>query len=74
MVDADDVRPAPLLTGLVDPPVKALLMNVLMLSAAFGLLVLIFQDGRLEGLGLESEARSKQPAGVRALDRHAVFC
>ena len=31
-------------------PLKALLMNVLGLSAAFGLLVLIFQDGRLEGL------------------------
>ncbi len=31
-------------------PVKALLMNVLSLSAAFGLLVLVFQDGRLEGL------------------------
>ena len=31
-------------------PLKALLMNVLGLSAAFGLLVLIFQDGRLQGL------------------------
>ncbi|MFL5952949.1 MAG: MMPL family transporter [Gaiellaceae bacterium] len=31
-------------------PLKALLMNVLGLSAAFGVLVLIFQDGRLEGL------------------------
>ena len=31
-------------------PLKALLMNILGLSAAFGLLVLIFQDGRLEGL------------------------
>ena len=31
-------------------PLKALVMNVLGLSAAFGLLVLIFQDGRLEGL------------------------
>ena len=31
-------------------PLKALLMNLLGLSAAFGLLVLIFQDGRLEGL------------------------
>ncbi|HVC87308.1 MAG TPA: MMPL family transporter [Gaiellaceae bacterium] len=31
-------------------PLKALLMNTLGLSAAFGLLVLIFQDGRLEGL------------------------
>jgi uncharacterized membrane protein YdfJ with MMPL/SSD domain len=31
-------------------PLKALLMNVLGLSAAFGLLVLIFQDGRLQGV------------------------
>jgi uncharacterized membrane protein YdfJ with MMPL/SSD domain len=31
-------------------PVKAVLMNLLSLSATFGLLVLIFQDGRLEGL------------------------
>jgi uncharacterized membrane protein YdfJ with MMPL/SSD domain len=39
-----------LFTGSVILPFKALLMNVLTLSAAFGLLVLIFQDGRLEGL------------------------
>jgi uncharacterized membrane protein YdfJ with MMPL/SSD domain len=31
-------------------PLKSLLMNALGLSAAFGILVLIFQDGRLEGL------------------------
>jgi putative drug exporter of the RND superfamily len=39
-----------LMTGSVVLPVKALIMNLLTLSAAFGLLVLIFQDGRLEGL------------------------
>jgi RND superfamily putative drug exporter len=39
-----------LMTGSVVLPVKALLMNLLTLSAAFGLLVLIFQDGRFEGL------------------------
>ncbi|MBW3609559.1 MAG: MMPL family transporter, partial [Actinobacteria bacterium] len=38
------------MTGSVVLPFKALLMNVLGISAAFGLLVLIFQDGRLEGL------------------------
>jgi uncharacterized membrane protein YdfJ with MMPL/SSD domain len=38
------------MTGSVVLPVKALIMNVLTISAAFGLLVLIFQDGRLEGL------------------------
>jgi uncharacterized membrane protein YdfJ with MMPL/SSD domain len=38
------------MTGSVVLPIKALIMNVLTLSAAFGLLVLIFQDGRLEGL------------------------
>jgi uncharacterized membrane protein YdfJ with MMPL/SSD domain len=31
-------------------PLKALVMNVLTLSAAFGILVFVFQDGRLEGL------------------------
>jgi uncharacterized membrane protein YdfJ with MMPL/SSD domain len=39
-----------LLTGSVVLPLKALLMNLLSLSAAFGLLVLVFQDGRFEGL------------------------
>ncbi len=39
-----------LMTGSVILPVKAVVMNVLTLSATFGLLVLIFQDGRLEGL------------------------
>ena len=39
-----------LMTGSVVLPLKALLMNALTLSAAFGLLVFIFQDGRLEGL------------------------
>jgi uncharacterized membrane protein YdfJ with MMPL/SSD domain len=39
-----------LMTGSVVLPIKALVMNLLSLSAAFGLLVLIFQDGRLEGL------------------------
>ena len=31
-------------------PLKALLMNALTLSATFGILVFVFQDGRLEGL------------------------
>ncbi|MGA8988002.1 MMPL family transporter [Aeromicrobium sp.] len=39
-----------LMTGSVVLPIKALLMNVLTISATFGVLVLIFQDGRLEGL------------------------
>jgi RND superfamily putative drug exporter len=38
------------MTGSVVLPIKALIMNVLTLSATFGILVLIFQDGRLEGL------------------------
>jgi RND superfamily putative drug exporter len=37
-----------LLTGSVLVPVKALVMNFLSLGATFGVLVLIFQDGRLE--------------------------
>jgi RND superfamily putative drug exporter len=39
-----------LFTGSVVLPFKAVLMNVLNLSAVLGILVLIFQDGRLEGL------------------------
>ena len=66
-----------LMTGSVVLPVKALVMNLLTLSAAFGLLVLIFQDGHLEGLlGFTSQgALESEPAGaavrgrVRALDR-----
>ncbi|NRQ49503.1 MMPL family transporter [Aeromicrobium stalagmiti] len=38
-----------LLTGSVVLPVKALIMNVLTIGATFGILVLIFQDGRFEG-------------------------
>jgi uncharacterized membrane protein YdfJ with MMPL/SSD domain len=53
-----------LMTGSVVLPVKALVMNLLTLSAAFGLLVLIFQDGHLEGLlGFTSQGalESSQP-------------
>jgi uncharacterized membrane protein YdfJ with MMPL/SSD domain len=39
-----------LMTGSILLPFKALAMNMLTLSAAFGILVLIFQDGRLENL------------------------
>jgi RND superfamily putative drug exporter len=39
-----------LMTGSLVLPVKAVLMNALTLSTTFGILVLIFQDGRLEGL------------------------
>jgi len=38
-----------LMTGSVVLPIKSLIMNLLNLSAVFGILVLIFQDGRLEG-------------------------
>jgi uncharacterized membrane protein YdfJ with MMPL/SSD domain len=38
-----------LMTGSVILPIKQLVMNLLGLSATFGILVLIFQDGRLEG-------------------------
>ena len=50
-----------LMTGSIILPLKQLVMNLLGLSAVFGILVLIFQDGRFEGLldytsqgGLES--------------------
>ena len=39
-----------LLTGSLVLPIKTLVMNVLSLSATLGFLVLIFQDGRFEGL------------------------
>jgi RND superfamily putative drug exporter len=38
-----------LLTGSVLIPIKALLMNILSLGATFGILVMVFQDGRFEG-------------------------
>jgi putative drug exporter of the RND superfamily len=43
-----------LLTGSVVIPLKALLLNMLSLSAAFGAMVWIFQDGHLSGLGTTS--------------------
>jgi uncharacterized membrane protein YdfJ with MMPL/SSD domain len=39
-----------LMTGSIVLPIKQLLMNALGLSAVFGILVLVFQDGRWEGL------------------------
>jgi len=53
-----------LVTGSVILPVKAFLMNLLTLAATFGILVLIFQDGRFEGLiGYTSQGalESSQP-------------
>lgn len=45
-----------LMTGSVVLPIKALLMNALTVGSTLGLLTLIFQDGRLEGLlGFTSE-------------------
>jgi uncharacterized membrane protein YdfJ with MMPL/SSD domain len=50
-----------LFTGSVVLPIKALIMNLLTLSAVFGILVLIFQDGRLEGLlGYTSQGAIEQ--------------
>jgi len=50
-----------LMTGSVVLPIKSLLMNVLNLSAVFGILVLIFQDGNLEGLlGYTSQGALEQ--------------
>jgi uncharacterized membrane protein YdfJ with MMPL/SSD domain len=39
-----------LFTGSVVLPIKAIVMNLLTVSAVFGILVLIFQDGNLQGL------------------------
>jgi len=50
-----------MLTDSVVLPVKALLMNALTVGAATGLLVLVFQDGRLEGpLGYTSQGGLEQ--------------
>ncbi len=50
-----------LMTGSVVLPIKSLIMNFLNLSAVFGLMVLIFQDGRLEGfLGYTSPGAIEQ--------------
>jgi RND superfamily putative drug exporter len=53
-----------LMTGSVVLPIKTLLMNLLTVSAAFGVLVLVFQDGRFEDLlGYTSQGalESSQP-------------
>ncbi len=59
-----------LLTGSVILPLKALIMNLLTVTATFGVLVLAFQDGWLEGvLGFTSQGalESSQPILLLAL-------
>jgi RND superfamily putative drug exporter len=59
-----------LFTGSVILPLKALVMNALTISAAFGTLVLVFQHGRLEGLlGYTSQGalESSQPVVLFAV-------
>lgn len=59
-----------LMTGSVVLPVKTFIMNLLTLGATFGVLVWIFQDGRLEGvLGYESQGAMEmtQPVLLFAL-------
>ncbi|MBO0880114.1 MAG: MMPL family transporter [Mycobacterium sp.] len=56
------------LTGSVVLPLKALLLNVLSLSATFGALVWIFQDGHFGGLG--TSATGTLMAGAPVL----LFC
>ena len=56
-----------LMTGSVVLPVKALIMNLLTLSAAFGLVVLVFQDGHLL-----RPARLHEPARDRVLAARAA--
>ncbi|WP_433520502.1 MMPL family transporter [Nocardia pseudovaccinii] len=45
-----------LMTGSVLLPIKALIMNVLSMTAAFGAIVWLYQDGHLGGLGTSSTA------------------
>ncbi len=59
-----------LMTGSVVLPIKALIMNVLTITATFGILVLVFQDGRFEGLlGYSSQGalESTQPVFLFAV-------
>jgi len=59
------------MTGSVVLPVKALVMNLLTLSAAFGLLVLIFQDGRFESLLAYERPR---PPALESTQPILLFC
>ena len=56
-----------LLTGSVILPLKAVLMNIMSLTAAFGALVWIFQDGHLGALGTT-------PGGTLVADMPVLFC
>lgn len=59
-----------LMTGSVVLPIKALIMNVLSLGAAFGVLVIVFQHGFLHellGFSLQSGLESSSPLLVLAL-------
>ena len=58
-----------LLTGSVVLPLKALLLNLLSLTAAFGALVWIFQDGHLGGLAPRDRDNGGQRPGVVVLHR-----
>lgn len=55
-----------LMTGSVVLPLKALAMNLLTVSATFGILVLVFQDGLL-GLGGVGALESTQPVFLFAI-------
>ncbi|MDQ2838430.1 MAG: MMPL family transporter [Actinomycetota bacterium] len=50
-----------LMTGSIVLPIKAVVMNLLTLSAMFGVLVLIFQDGHLQGLLNFTSSGSLEP-------------
>lgn len=59
-----------LLTGSVILPIKALIMNVLTIGATFGILVLVFQDGRFEGVlhySSQGALESSQPVFLFAV-------
>ena len=59
-----------LLTGSVVIPLKALVLNVLSLTAAFGAMVWIFQDGHLGGLGTTPTGTlGRQHPGAAVLHR-----
>ncbi|HEY1419847.1 MAG TPA: MMPL family transporter [Candidatus Dormibacteraeota bacterium] len=59
-----------LLTGSIVLPIKAVVMNLLTLSVAFGVLVLVFQDGRFQdllGYASQGALESTQPVLLFAI-------
>jgi hypothetical protein len=63
-----------LVTGSLILPVKVVVMSLLTLSATIGLLVLIFQDGRFEGLlGYTSQGALESTQPILLFYRRSAY-